>query len=124
MGLSQRRHFTGPDDFVFGTVRGTMQDENTMRDGLYEAMKKAASVATGAPVSRSSSTTCAIPSGRLAVQAFPLSEVKAYMGHADIQTTCCTSTMSLSTMPRIGSAPSSRTRAGTRLPESEVSEST
>jgi hypothetical protein len=40
-GLSQRPHFTGPDDFVFATVRGTMQDEKTMRDGLYAAMKKA-----------------------------------------------------------------------------------
>jgi integrase len=127
-GLSQRPHFTGADDFVFGTVRGTMQDEKTMRDGLYDAMKKgriSRDRGTGKPfVFHDLRHTF----GTLAVQAFPLSDVKAYMGHADIQTTM----LYVHHVPqhdaadRLGNliANASGYQAGTKLRESEVSEST
>ncbi len=76
-GLSRRSHFTGADDFVFGTIRGTMQDEKTTRDGLYDAMKKgriSRDRGTGKPfVFHDLRHTF----GTLAVQAFPLSDVKA-----------------------------------------------
>jgi integrase len=127
-GLSQRPHFTEPDDFVFATVRGTMQDEKTMRDGLYAAMKKgriSRDRGTGKPfVFHDLRHTF----GTLAVQAFPLSDVKAYMGHADIQTTM----LYVHHVPqhdaadRLGDliAKASGYPAGTELSESQVSEST
>ena len=127
-GLARRPHFTGPDDFVFASARGTMQDEKAMRDGLYDAMKKAEisrDRGTGKPfVFHDLRHTF----GTLAVQAFPLSDVKVYMGHADIQTTM----LYVHHVPqhdaadRLGTliANASGYQAGTKLPESEVSEST
>jgi integrase len=86
-GLSQRQNFTRPDDYVFASVKATVLDDTGMRDGLYAAMEKAGvsrDRGTGKPlVFRDLRHTF----GTLAVQAFALCDVRAFMGHADIQTT-------------------------------------
>jgi integrase len=86
-GLSRREHLTGTDDYVFiGEAGGKLYD-GVMRDGLYDAM-------TAAEIDRDRGTGKLFvfhdlrhTFGTLAVQAFALSDVQAYMGHADIQTT-------------------------------------
>jgi integrase len=55
-------------------------EESAMRRRFYSALK-----ATGLPRIRFHDLRHTF--GTLAVQAFPLTDVKAYMGHADIQTT-------------------------------------
>lgn len=86
-GLSRREHFTGPSDYVFVGVAGGKLHDGAMRDGLYTALEAAG-------VSRDRGTGKLFvfhdlrhTFGTLAVQAFPLSDVQAYMGHADVQTT-------------------------------------
>ena len=86
-GLSRRDRFTGPDDHVFCTPTGTSVGDKYLRDGLYQAM-------AAARVGRDRGTGKPFvfhdlrhSFGTIAVQAFPLSDVRAYMGHADIQTT-------------------------------------
>jgi integrase len=87
-GLSRRERFTGPDDRVFPTSTGGMLGEDTLRDALYEAMKGAKIDRKGFPA-RGGFTFHDLRHtfGTLAVQVFPLHDVQAYMGHADIQTT-------------------------------------
>jgi integrase len=86
-GLSRRKRFTGPDDYVFASEAGGKLHDGAMRDGLYAAMERAG-------ISRDRGTGKPFvwhdlrhSFGTLAVQAFPLSDVQAYMGHADVQTT-------------------------------------
>jgi integrase len=79
-GLSRRRHFTGPDDLVFGNEVGNYMDESALRRRFVAALKTAKLKPLRLHDLRHSF-------GTLAVQAFPLSDVKAYMGHADISTT-------------------------------------
>jgi integrase len=86
-GLSRRDEFVGPSDRVFlGTAGGPVYDQ-TMRDALYDAMK-----AAGIDRDRGTGKPFVFHSlrhsfGTLAVQVFALTDVKAYMGHADIETT-------------------------------------
>ena len=69
------------------TSGGPLHD-SVMRDGLYDAMN-----AAGIDRDRGTgklfvcSTTSGTRSGWLAAQAFPLSDVQRYMGHAQIETT-------------------------------------
>jgi integrase len=86
-GLSPRERFTGPDDHVFCQPTGARLDDSAMRDRLYDALEAAG-------ISRDRGTGKLFvfhdlrhTFGTLAVQAFPLSDVQAYMGHADIATT-------------------------------------
>jgi integrase len=87
-GLSRRALFTGPNDRVFINEVGGMLGEDVLRNALYAAME-------GAGIDRLSFTAhggfvfhdLRHTFGTLAVQAWPLSDVQAYMGHADIQTT-------------------------------------
>jgi integrase len=86
--LSRRDSFTGPDDRVFVTEVGGMVGEDVFRDALYEAMEAArvdrqAFPAKGGFVFHDLRHTF----GTLAVQVWPISDVQAYMGHGDIQTT-------------------------------------
>lgn len=85
--LSRREHFTAPNDRVFVQAAGQRLDDGAMRDALYGAMKAAG-------VSRDRGTGKLFvwhdlrhTFGTLAVQAWPLSDVRAFMGHADISTT-------------------------------------
>lgn len=86
--LSRRALFTAPHDRVFVNGVGEMLGEDVLRDALYEAMEAAgidrkSFPAHGGFVFHDLRHTF----GTLAVQVWPLSDVQAYMGHADIQTT-------------------------------------
>jgi integrase len=78
--LSRREHWTGEDDLVFVSPLGTFIEESTLRRRFYAALD-----AAGLPMMRFHDLRHTF--GTLAVQAFPLTDVKAFMGHADIQTT-------------------------------------
>lgn len=85
--LSRRDHHTAPGDRVFCDALGDALYDGAMRDGLYEAMKTA-----GVDRDRGTGKLFVFHDlrhtfGTLAVRAWPLSDVRAYMGHADIQTT-------------------------------------
>jgi integrase len=87
-GLSQREWFSGPDDRVFPNGTGEMLSEDAFRDALYDAMESAEIERKSFPA-REGFTFHDLRHtfGTLAVQVFPLVDVQAYMGHADIQTT-------------------------------------
>ncbi|SRR6266545_965309 len=79
-GLSRRPHFTDADDLVFVDDVGGYVDEWRLRRRFHAALERA-----GLPKLRLHDLRHTF--GTLAVQVFPLSDVKAYMGHADIATT-------------------------------------
>jgi integrase len=78
--LSRREHFTGDEDLVFVNAVGDAIEESAMRRRFYRALKRA-----GLEHIRFHDLRHTF--GTIAVQAFPLTDVKAFMGHADIQTT-------------------------------------
>ena len=79
-GLSRRENFTGDEDLVFGNEVGEHFDDSALRRRFYAARQRA-----GLKQIRFHDLRHTF--GTLAVQVFPLSDVKAYMGHADIATT-------------------------------------
>src|SRR6266536_4642725 len=79
-GLSRRERFTGDDDLVFVDDVGGHVDDWRLRNRFHNALDKA-----GLPRLRLHDLCHTF--GTLAVQAFPLSDVRAFMGHADIATT-------------------------------------
>jgi integrase len=79
-GLSRRQHFTGTDDLVFPNTVGDPLDDSALRRRFYRALERAG-------LKRIRFHDLRHSFGTLAVQVFPLSDVKAYMGQADIQTT-------------------------------------
>src|SRR5215212_4829321 len=79
-GLSRRDNFTDPEDLVFCNIVGGHVDEWKLRDRFYAALDRA-------ELKRVRLHDLRHVFGTIAVQAFPLSDVKAYMGHADIATT-------------------------------------
>ncbi len=79
-GLSQREYFTSGDDFVFPNAIGGPLDDGRLRHRFHAARKRA-----GLKPLRFHDLRHTF--GTIAVRAFPLTDVKAYMGHADIQTT-------------------------------------
>ena len=86
--LSRREHFVGPDDRVFANASGGMLGEDGLRKALYKAMEEAgidrkAFPAHGGFTFHDLRHTF----GTHAAQLFPLHDVQAFMGHADIQTT-------------------------------------
>ncbi len=78
--LSHRERFTDDDDLVFVNDLGQPFEESAMRRRFYAALDVA-------ELPRIRFHDLRHTFGTLAVQAFPLTDVKAYMGHADIQTT-------------------------------------
>lgn len=78
--LGQRELWTGEDDFVFVGPRGGYIDHSA----TVRAYKRALRSAGLRPIKFHGLRHSF---GTLAVQAFPLSDVQAWMGHADIQTT-------------------------------------
>ena len=78
--LSRREHSTDPDDRVFASPTGEVLSQDLLRRRFHRAVKAAGLV--DLPLHDLRHTF-----GTLAVQAFPLSDVKAYMGHANIETT-------------------------------------
>jgi integrase len=79
-GLSRREFFTGADDLVFASEVGRHLDGDQLRRRYH-----AAQAAAGLRRLRLHDLRHVF--GTLAVQAFPLTDVKAYMGHANIETT-------------------------------------
>lgn len=79
-GLSHRDRYTGDDDLVFPSPLGGYLDDSALRRRYYKALK-----AAGIEHLRFHDLRHTF--GTLAVQEFSLSDVKAYMGHADIATT-------------------------------------
>lgn len=86
--LSRRERFTGTGDRVFCSETGDGLGGNVLRDGLYAAIE-AAGINRKAFPARAGFTFHDLRHtyGTLAVQVYPLVDVQAYMGHADIQTT-------------------------------------
>jgi integrase len=78
--LSRRSHLVGVNDLVFPGPTGDFFEDSALRRRYYRALK-----AAGIEHLRFHDLRHTF--GTLAVQAFPLSDVKAYMGHADIATT-------------------------------------
>ena len=78
--LSRREHFTDPDDRVFINHVGDVLGQDLLRRRFKKALVRA-----GLQPMRLHDLRHTF--GTLAVQAFPLSDVKAYMGHAQIETT-------------------------------------
>jgi integrase len=78
--LSRRQNFTGPEDLVFVNSLGNPLDDSKLRRRFYRTVDRAG-------LKRIRFHDLRHSFGTLAVHLFPLSDVKAYMGHADIQTT-------------------------------------
>jgi integrase len=78
--LSRREWFTGDEDLVFCNDVGDHFEDSALRRRFYAARARA-----GLKPIRFHDLRHTF--GTLAVQVFPLSDVKAYMGHADIATT-------------------------------------
>jgi integrase len=78
--LSRRERLTGPDDLVFPSPDGGHFDDSALRRRYYKALEAAG-------IAHLRFHDLRHTFGTLAVQVFPLSDVKAYMGHADIATT-------------------------------------
>jgi len=79
-GLSRRERFTSEDDLVFPAPEGGHFEDSALRRRYYRALQ-----AAGLKHLRFHDLRHTF--GTLAVQEFSLSDVKAYMGHADISTT-------------------------------------
>jgi integrase len=78
--LARRERFTASQDLVFPSPDGGYLEDSALRRRYYKALK-----AAKIPHLRFHDLRHTF--GTLAVQEFPLSDVKAYMGHADITTT-------------------------------------
>jgi integrase len=78
--LSRRPAWTGDDNLVFVNAAGEHIEDSALRRRFYAALK-----AAGLKHLRFHDLRHSF--GTLAVQVFPLTDVKAYMGHADIATT-------------------------------------
>ncbi len=85
--LSRREVWTDPRDRVFCGPDGEALYDGAIRDALYAALE-----AAGIDRDRGTGKLLVFHDlrhtfGTLAVRAWPLSDVQAYMGHADISTT-------------------------------------
>ena len=78
--LSRRGVLTEPGDLVFIGPTGGVVDDSKLRRRYYAALERA-------KLQRLNFHSLRHTFGTVAVQAFPLTDVKAFMGHADIQTT-------------------------------------
>jgi len=78
--LSRRERFTDRDDLVFCSPTGGYVDDSRLRKRYFAALERAG-------LKRLRFHDLRHTFGTLAVQAFPLTDVMAYMGHADISTT-------------------------------------
>ncbi len=78
--LSRRAGWTGGDDLVFVSPAGDHIEDSALRRRFYAALDAAS-------LKRLRFHDLRHSFGTLAVQVFPLTDVKAYMGHADIATT-------------------------------------
>ncbi len=85
--LSRRQHFTGPSDLVFVDETGGYLDDGDLRKRFYGALKRAGLGHKRYEMPRLRFHDLRHTFGTLAVQVWPLVDVQAYMGHANIATT-------------------------------------
>ena len=78
--LSRRPYFTAPDDLVLVNGRGGAVEESALRRRFWKALDRAGLRRVRIHDLRHSY-------GSLAVRAYRLDEVRAYMGHADLAMT-------------------------------------
>jgi integrase len=86
-GLSRRETFTAPEDLVFCSPVGEHVHDDQLRDRFYAALD-----AAGLGDKRTGTNPMVFHDlrhtfGTLAVEAWSITDVQAYMGHANIQTT-------------------------------------
>jgi integrase len=86
-GLSRREFHTSPDDYVFPSPTGSIIDGKRLRDAFYRALES-----TGLAGLRTKSDPIVFHDlrhtfGTLAVRVAPVTDVKEWMGHADLSTT-------------------------------------
>ena len=86
-GLSLREHFTQPGDLVFCTETGETLNDAGMRAAFYAALKAAKLGGKREGDRPMVFHDLRHTFGTLAVEAWPLHDVQAYMGHANVQTT-------------------------------------
>lgn len=86
-GLSRRERFTGPSDVVFCNEIGGFFDDGRLRLRFYQALADAGLGHLREKEDRMVFHDLRHTFGTLAVRAFPLSDVKAFMGHESIDTT-------------------------------------
>jgi integrase len=86
-GLSHRDLFVGPEDLVFCNEVGGFIDDGRLRRRFYDALKDAGLGHLREKDDRFVFHDLRHTFGTLAVRAFPLSDVKAFMGHESIETT-------------------------------------
>jgi integrase len=86
-GLSRRERFVGPDEFVFCNELGGFVDDSRLRKRFYRALQDAGLGRLREKDDRVVFHDLRHTFGTIAVQAFPLSDVKAFMGHENIETT-------------------------------------
>ncbi len=85
--LSRRELFTGPGDLVFPSEVGRFFDDSRLRLRFYEALRDAGLGHLREKQDRLVFHDLRHTFGTLAVRGFPLSDVKAFMGHESIETT-------------------------------------
>jgi integrase len=86
-GLSRREKFTGPDDFVFASDLGTPRDDGDVRDAFYAALDAAELGHLRTKDDPMVFHDLRHTFGTLGAQVWPIADLQAYMGHADVQTT-------------------------------------
>ena len=84
---SRRDVLTGPDDRVFLSPTGGPLDDGDVREGFYAALGRAALGHLREQADPIVFHDLRHTFGTLAVQVWPVTDVQAYMGHADIKTT-------------------------------------
>jgi integrase len=110
--LSRRNCWTGDDDLVFVNPAGEHIEDSALRRRFYGALNAAG-------LKRIRFHDLRHSFGTLAVQVFPLTDVKAYMGHADIATTM----IYVHHVPRVDAAErlsSALRTAATPVPDQQV----
>lgn len=86
-GLSRRDYLTAPDDRVFVSPTGGSLDDGDMHQGFYRALAAAELGHLREQAEPIVFHDLRHTFGTLAVQVWPVTDVQAYMGHADIKTT-------------------------------------
>lgn len=127
--VSKREHFTEPDDLVFCSPTGEHLNDAQIRRAFYDALDAAKLGDKRTKDDPIVFHDLRHTFGTLAVEAWPLHDVQAYMGHADIQTTMIyvhhtPKTAAADALTRIVEAASSpSTEPSTEVPELAATES-
>jgi integrase len=86
-GLSRREQFTGPEDRVLCSATGGPFSDSEVRDEFYAALGRAGLARLREKADPIVFHDLRHTFGTLGAAIWPLNDLRAYMGHADIQTT-------------------------------------